>query len=219
MVRVKICGITNLQDAMAAIELGTDGLGFNFYKKSPRYIEPSKAKPIIEALPPLISVVGIFVDEYSPERVMTIAHAIGISSVQLHGSESPEYVKQLSGLRVIKAFLIDEKFEAERIAAYPVNAYLLDTHDPDQIGGTGRSFDWNIALSAKKHGHIILAGGLNTHNIFEAIRTVGPYGVDICSSVESQPGTKDFLKMKSLFHEINRARRELSLAATDGVKS
>src|SRR6476619_3060371 len=111
MARVKICGITNLEDAQQAISLGADALGFNFYKRSPRYLEPSKAKLIIKALPPLVSLVGIFVDEFSPDRILSIAHAIGIGSVQLHGSEAPEYVKRVSELRVIKAFRVADDFD------------------------------------------------------------------------------------------------------------
>ncbi len=210
MVKVKICGITNLQDAYDAIDLGADCLGFNFYRKSPRYIEPAKAKPIIEALPPLISLVGIFVDEYSPERLMTISHAVGISTVQLHGSESPEYVKKISGLRVIKAFRVDTAFDVKRFSEYSPSAYLLDAYDADQAGGTGKTFSWDIAVSGKAYGRVILAGGLNAENIYQAIRTVEPYAVDVCSGVEGQPGKKDIEKMKSLFNEIHRARLEFA---------
>lgn len=216
MVKVKICGITDLQDAVAAIDLGAHALGFNFYKKSPRYVEPTQAKSIAEALPPLVSLVGVFADEYSPERVMNIAHAIGITSVQLHGSESPEYVKRLSGLRVIKAFRVDDQFDVQQMAAYPVNTFLLDAHVPGHFGGTGRTFDWDVAVAAKKHGRIVLAGGLSSENIFEAIRRVEPYAVDICSGVESQPGKKDLKKMKDLFCEINRACCELGRASAEG---
>jgi phosphoribosylanthranilate isomerase len=214
MVRVKICGITNLEDAKAAIDLGADALGFNFYKRSPRYVEPTTAKPIVEALPPLVSLVGIFVDEFSPERILSIIHAIGIGSVQLHGSESPDYARKISELRLIKAFRVDEKFEVGQLASYRVGAYLLDAYDPKQVGGTGQTFNWDIAIAAKQHGRVILAGGLGPENVYDAILHVRPYAVDICSSIESEPGKKDLAKMATLFREINRAR--VALTASDG---
>jgi phosphoribosylanthranilate isomerase len=214
MVRVKICGITNLEDAKAAIDLGADALGFNFYRRSPRYVEPINAKPIVEALPPLVSLVGIFVDEFSPERILSIIHAIGIGSVQLHGSESPDYARKISELRLIKAFRVDEKFEVGQLVSYRVGAYLLDAYDPKQVGGTGQTFNWDIAIAAKQHGRVILAGGLGPENVYDAILHVRPYAVDICSSIESEPGKKDLAKMETLFREINRAR--VALTASDG---
>ncbi len=216
MVKVKICGITNLQDALSAIELGAHALGFNFCRRSPRYIEPSQAKSLVDSLPALVSLVGVFVDEYSPERVMNIAHAIGISSVQLHGSESPEYVKKLSGVRVIKAIRVEEQFRVEQMADYPVSTFLLDTHVDGLAGGTGKTFDWSIALGAKRYGRVILAGGLTAENVLEAMRRVEPYAIDICSGVESLPGRKDLNKMKALFEEINRAGRELGRVSVEG---
>ena len=206
MVKVKICGITNLEDAQLAVELGADALGFNFYKKSPRYIEPSRAKLIIEELPPLVSTVGIFADEFSPERISSIAHAVGLDAVQLHGSESPEYVKKVDELRVIKAFRVDGNFDLALLSLYSAGAYLLDSYDPENAGGTGRVFDWEIAIAAKAYGRIILAGGLKAENIVDAIGRVRPYAVDICSGVESVPGKKDHLKMTALFHQVHQFR-------------
>ena len=213
MVRVKICGITNLEDAQEAIRLGADALGFNFYKRSSRYIEPAKAKPIIEALPPLISLVGIFVDEFSPERIRSIAHAIGLGTIQLHGSESPEYVKKISEVRIIKAFRVGENFDLTQLAAFRVGAYLLDAYDATQLGGTGKTFNWGVAVQAKQHGRVILAGGLSSENVAEAILQVRPYAVDVCSAIESEPGKKDFQKMEALFREVHRARSLLSSQA------
>jgi phosphoribosylanthranilate isomerase len=210
MVRVKICGITNLEDAQEAINLGADALGFNFYKRSSRYIEPAKAKPIIEALPPLISLVGIFVDEFSPERIRSIAHAIGLGTIQLHGSESPEYVKKISEVRIIKAFRVGENFDLTQLAAFRVGAYLLDAYDAKQLGGTGKTFNWDVAVQAKQHGRVILAGGLSSENVAEAVLQVRPYAVDVCSAIESEPGKKDFQKMEALFREIHRARTLLA---------
>ena len=205
MVRIKICGITNLEDALAAISLGADALGFNFYKRSPRYIEPSKAKPIIEALPPLISLVGVFADEFSPERIRSVAHAIGLGTIQLHGSESPEYAKKISEVRIIKAFQVSEDFDLKQLSAFRVGAYLLDAYDAKQLGGTGKTFNWDVAVRAKEHGRVILAGGLSSENVAEAILQVRPYAVDVCSSIESEPGKKDFQKMDTFFREAHRA--------------
>lgn len=210
MVRVKICGITNFEDAHEAINLGADALGFNFYKRSPRYLEPAKAKPIIEALPPLISLVGIFADEFSPERIRTIAHAVGLGTIQLHGSESPEYIRKISEVRIIKAFRVNESFDVSQLAAYQVGAYLLDTYDSKQLGGTGKTFNWDVAAQAKPYGRVILAGGLSPENVADAILQVRPYAVDICSAIESEPGKKDFQKMEALFREVQRARSLLA---------
>src|SRR3974377_879082 len=125
MTKIKICGITDLQDAEAAIALGADALGFNFYKRSPRYIEPAKAKSIVGALPPIVSLIGVFVDEFSPDRIMRMTHAMGMGTVQLHGSETAEYVKQLNELRVIKAFRVDPTFNPNQLSRFAVNAFLL----------------------------------------------------------------------------------------------
>jgi phosphoribosylanthranilate isomerase len=212
MVKIKVCGITNTEDARMAVALGADALGFNFYKKSPRYIEPAKAKSIIEVLPPFISLVAIFVDEYSPERVMRMAHAVGIGTVQLHGSEPPSYVKHLSELRLIKAFRVNEHFDPVELATYPASAFLLDAYDPGVFGGTGKSFSWDLAVEAKKYGRIILAGGLSAENVNEAICRVEPYAVDVCSGTEKEPGRKDQHKMEAFFDEVRRTYTELARA-------
>jgi phosphoribosylanthranilate isomerase len=209
MVKVKICGITNLEDALLASELGADALGFNFSKKSPRYIDPSQAKAVLEKLPPLIQAIGVFVDEFSPERVVKIAQGVGINTVQLHGNETPAYTRKISELRVIKAFRVADSFSVEVLAEYPADTYLLDTYVPGQPGGTGRTFNWDIAIAAKKAGKIILAGGLTPENIREAILTVQPFAVDICSGIEKSPGRKDPQKMKMLFRAITQSRVEI----------
>ncbi|HVN79172.1 MAG TPA: phosphoribosylanthranilate isomerase [Terriglobia bacterium] len=210
MTKIKICGITDIQDAEAAIALGADALGFNFYKRSPRYIEPAKAKTIVEALPPIVSLIGVFVDEFSPDRVMSMTHAVGMGTVQLHGSESAEYIKHLSELRVIKAFRVDATFDVNQLSRYAVNAFLLDAFEEGIHGGTGKTFNWDLAIEAKKHGRIILAGGLGPENIYEAIRKVEPYAVDVCSGVETEPGKKDFKKLDALFREIRRVQSDMS---------
>ncbi len=207
-VKTKICGITNPEDARAAVELGADALGFNFYLKSPRYIEPERARLLIEGLPPLVSTVGVFVDERRPQQVVEIARATGLGTVQLHGSESPEYTRQIRPLPVFKAFGVGTGLELDRIAAFPVQAFLLDTAGGALPGGTGKAFDWDLALAAKRIGRVILAGGLNPDNVYEAICRVRPYGIDVCSGIEREPGRKDHRKMAALFDEIHRARRE-----------
>ena len=208
-VKTKICGITNPEDARVAVELGADALGFNFYRKSPRYIEPERARLLIEGLPPLVSTVGIFVDERRPEQVVEIARATGLGTVQLHGSESPDYTRQIRPLPVFKAFGVGPKLQLDRISAFPVQAFLLDTAGGALPGGTGRAFDWDLALAAKRFGRLILAGGLNPDNVYEAICRVRPYGIDVCSGIEREPGRKDHRKMAALFDEIHRARRDL----------
>lgn len=209
MVKVKICGITNLEDALLAIDLGADALGFNFYKKSPRYLDPTQAKSIIEKLPPLVSVVGIFVDEFSPDRVTKIARGIGLNTIQLHGQESADYTRKIRELRVIKAFRVSEDFSLSQLSEYPIGTFLLDAYVPGQPGGTGQSFNWEVALAAKKMGRIILAGGLTPANIRQAALTVQPYALDVCSGVEEYPGKKNLQKMIALFHEISQARSEV----------
>lgn len=209
MVKVKICGITDLNDALLASEMGADAVGFNFCRKSPRYIDPSQAKAIIEKLPPLIQAVGIFVDEFSPERVVKISQGVGINTVQLHGSESPSYIRKMSELRVIKALRVSDNFSVELMSEYSVSTFLLDTYVPGQPGGTGQTFNWGIAIAAKKQGKIILAGGLTPANVHDAILTVQPFAVDICSGIEKSPGRKDPHKMEMLFKAINKSRAEL----------
>jgi phosphoribosylanthranilate isomerase len=204
MLRIKICGITNPEDALAAIKYGADALGFVFYSESPRSITPDKAKEIISLLPPFITTVGVFVDEKVSDIEKTVQHT-GIDIVQLHGSEPPEYCKDISSKRVIKAIRIKELTDLEPLKHYRASAFLLDTYTPDSIGGTGLVFNWEIAIEAKRFGRIILAGGLTPENIEDAVKMVQPYGIDVASGVEgSEKGKKDHNKLR-LF--IERARK------------
>jgi phosphoribosylanthranilate isomerase len=203
MVKIKICGITNLEDAKAAVDFGADALGFVFYGKSPRSVSPARAASIISKLPPFISTVGVFVDE-SPEEIRKIAKETSIGIIQLHGDEPPEACR-LPG-SVIKGIRVKSLESLDPLTAYQeyVSAFLLDAYAPDMPGGTGQVFNWDIAVEAKKFGRVILAGGLNHENISEAVRRVRPYAVDVSSGVELGKGKKDLLKMK-LFIERAKA--------------
>ncbi len=205
MVKIKICGITNIDDAMAAVDYGADALGFNFFKKSPRYIEPHKAAEIIAQLPPFIVPVAIFVNERE-ERIREILQSACIHGVQFHGDETPEFCQRF-GNHVIKAFQVKDKESIKHMAHYRVSAYLLDSYREGVRGGTGETFDWHLAVVAKTFGRIILAGGLNPDNVAEAVKLVQPYGVDVAGGVEREKGIKDHAKLKKFIVEVRRASR------------
>ncbi len=202
MVKVKICGITNLEDALEAVAHGADALGFVFFKKSPRYISPSKAKAIIKKLPPYILSVGVFVNE-NKKIVEKIVSQTGINVIQLHGDEPPKACNL--SRPVVKAIRVKSLENLEILSKYKdkVSAFLLDTYTPEVFGGSGQIFNWDIAVEAKQFGQIILAGGLTPENIEQAIRWVHPYAVDVSSGVEEEKGKKDHMKIK-LF--IERAK-------------
>jgi len=206
--RIKICGITNLEDALLSAYLGADALGFIFAKESPRAITPESARSIIDKLPPFIVSVGVFVDSPEEEIVSIIKHT-GIQCVQLHGNESPSDYSKIK-IPVIKAFRVNEHFQMDTLLRFPALAYLLDTFVKEKAGGTGKTFDWDIAIAAQSYGKIILAGGLTPENIADAIRKVHPYGIDINSGVESSPGNKDKRKLQKLFNTIQILRVEQS---------
>lgn len=202
MVRVKICGITNLEDATAAIDFGAEALGFVFFKGSPRYVTVEQAAAIVCKLPAFVTTVGVFVDE-SPETISSAISGAGIDVVQLHGEEKTEACR--FSRRSIKAIRIKSIDSLEPLKDFKdlVSAFLLDAYAPNTLGGTGRIFNWDIAVEAKQFGRIILAGGLTPDNIQDAVRHVRPYGVDVSSGVEREKGKKDHQKMK-LF--IERAK-------------
>jgi phosphoribosylanthranilate isomerase len=202
MIRIKICGITNSEDAMAAADYGADALGFVFHQRSPRNISPETAKMIISELPPYVTAVGVFVDE-KPVNIENIVRFSGLDIIQLHGSESPEMCSMSK--KVVKAVRVKDLTSLEPLKKYKVSAFLLDTYSPRATGGTGRAFNWDIAVEAKKIGRIILAGGLTPENVEEAIRWVKPFAVDVSTGVEgSKKGKKD---LKKLQHFIERARK------------
>ena len=202
MIRIKICGITNLEDALLAAELGADALGFIFYPKSPRKVEPEAARSIIAQLPPFVAAVGVFVDEESA-TVRGMAAKVGLDWVQLHGQESPDYCRGL-GLKVIKAFRIKDDNSLRELAPYrdAVQALLLDTYKPGQVGGTGEIFDWHLAREAQKYGRIILAGGLTAANVAQAIAIAAPAAVDAASGTEAVPGKKDPEKLRAFLAAV-----------------
>ncbi len=204
MVRVKICGITNLEDALLAAELGVDALGFIFYPKSPRAVSPGAAREIIRRLPPFVLTVGVFVDD-EPARVEEIAAYAGLDWLQLHGAESPDYCRTV-GRRVIKGFRVKGEESLPQLAPYQgaVQAFLLDAYKPGKPGGTGETFDWELARQAKAYGPLILAGGLTPENVAGAIRVAQPAAVDVASGVEAAPGKKDPDKLKA-FMEAARS--------------
>lgn len=189
--KVKICGITNLEDARAAVEAGAEMLGFNFYRRSPRYVTPGAARRVIEQLPGGVLGVGVFVNEEGPEAVVRLAAEAGVGAVQLHGAETPEFCARLGGLRTIKALRAGGNFTAEGAAAYPTEAVLLDAYVEGEWGGTGRTLDWELARRARELvPRLILAGGLTHENVAAAVRAVRPFAVDACSGVEVSPGRK-----------------------------
>ena len=206
MVTVKICGITNLEDALASCEYGADAIGFIFYRNSPRFIEPHKAGEIIKKIPPFVAAVGVFVNE-DISAVNKIAREAGLNAVQLHGNESTEFCEKITG-RVIKSFKV-KKGEAETLyhemENYNVSAYLLYTYKEELDGGTGVVFDWDIAMEAGRLGRIILAGGLTPENVADAIKKARPYAVDVSSGVEERPGKKDLKKVREFIRKAKGA--------------
>jgi len=207
MTFIKICGITNLDDALAAVDAGADALGFNFYKPSPRYITTDAARAIIDELPESILTVGVFVNEPSPESAENRAREAGITAIQLHGDESPDYCRQLTPRFVIKALAADPDFDTQRANDYDVEAILLDTKDEALRGGTGRTFDWSIAQRVRRTvPKLFLAGGLSLQNIEDAIISVDPYGVDACSALEKAPGLKDHERMRVFVKKIRSVK-------------
>jgi phosphoribosylanthranilate isomerase len=207
MTRIKICGITSLEDALLAAELGAQALGFIFYPKSPRAITPLAARQIIAQLPPLVLSVGVFVNE-AAAMVMEIAEMVRLDWVQLHGDEPPEYCRYLSR-NVLKAIAVKDRSSLDRMKQYQgcVRAFLLDTHKEGQKGGTGESFDWSLARQAKENGSLVLAGGLNPENVAAAIREVSPLAVDVASGVEAAPGRKDHNRLRAFFKAVASADR------------
>jgi phosphoribosylanthranilate isomerase len=194
--RIKVCGITRVDDALAAVDFGVDALGFIFVPASPRYITPSGAAEIIKRLPPFVAKVGVFVNE-APNLVLEASRTAGVDVAQLHGDEPPDYCAGFP-MPVIKVFSVDADFDPSVMRRYDVAGYLLDTWDPKRRGGSGNTFDWSIAAKAcGLYDTVILSGGLGPLNVREAIEAVRPYAVDLNSGVEVSPGVKDHDKIKA----------------------
>lgn len=203
MTRIKICGITNRTDAQAAVSAGADFLGFNFYLKSPRYIEPSQVRDVLADIPKAVGTVGVFVNE-DVDRIRSVCDASGIGMVQLHGDEGPDFCDRLE-FPVIKAIRIGGPDDLAGIEEYKVRAILVDSRTR-QYGGSGVKPDWELAAAAvEKCERLILAGGLNPHNVKEAIRAVGPWAVDVASGIEKEPGIKDHDMMMEFIKAVRDA--------------
>jgi phosphoribosylanthranilate isomerase len=205
MPRVKICGITNLDDARYASACGADALGFVFYKDSPRCVDPGQAQRIIAELPPMITTVGLFVNE-SPDRIRQTVEFCGLNAVQLHGDEKPDQCCY-APYRVIKALRLRPGIDDSVFSSYQVSALLLDAYVPDKPGGTGQRCDWDRAKKIASRHRVILAGGLNPDNVTEAVRQVQPYAVDVSSGVEIKPGQKDPEKVASFIRMARESYR------------
>ncbi len=195
-VKVKICGITSVSDALAAAEAGADLIGLMFYERSPRSVSLDRAAEIAAALPPFVARVGVFVNP--TEAVVEEAIACcGLNMLQFHGDEPPEFCTRF-GVMSMKAFRIRDAESLQALPNYATDAWLLDAFTPGQLGGTGERFNWNLAVEAGKFGRpILLAGGLTPENVAEAIRCARPFGVDVSSGVESSPGKKDAAKVRA----------------------
>ena len=204
-VKVKVCGMTSLKDALVAVEEGADAVGFIFYKKSPRSVTMKIVREIVLELPPFVDTVGVFVDE-TAVQINKIADYCNLDIIQLHGDESPTFCKRIRR-KVIKAFRIKDMQSVKKISSFQVSGFLLDTFSENLHGGTGKVFDWNLVLPAKKFGPVIMAGGLTPNNVQQAVRQVRPYGVDVCSGVESEPGIKDHKKVRAFLKNAKAGRK------------
>lgn len=201
MTRVKICGITRLEDALLATDLGAFALGFVFWPQSPRAIDVARARAIVEALPAHVLKVGVFVDQ-PVEDVKHIAAATSLNAIQLHGQESPDYVRQFER-PVFKSMAVSPSFVVGQMDEIPNHAtVLLDAHDPVKRGGTGRTIDWTLAAAASARRPVILSGGITPENVRPALAAVRPFAIDVSSGVERSPGVKDAERLRSLFDAV-----------------
>jgi len=202
--RIKVCGITRLDDARCAVELGVDALGFVFWPGSPRRVSAAQAAAIAAALPPFVAAVGVFVNQPLDE-IAAVASAAGLTAIQLHGDEAPEIWARVPG-RCIRAIGVGAGFDGAALAAWPAGVWpLLDADDPARRGGTGRVVDWDAAARAARTRRVILAGGLDASNIFEAITRVRPFAVDVSSGVETRPGVKDADRLRAFVEGVAAA--------------
>ena len=215
MTLVKICGVTNLEDALLCVGAGADMLGFNFYPRSPRYVAPEIARDIIARLPASVVTVGVFVNEESPRRVEELATLANVAAVQLHGDEPAAYCRALEGRLVIKALRVATDFAPESAASCGTRAVLLDAYSRDLYGGTGDVFDWSAARRVRALvPQLFLAGGLGPHNVSAAVRAVAPYAVDACSLLERAPGLKDMERVRAFVAAVRQADEAVASSAS-----
>ena len=212
MIEIKICGITNREDALVAAALGANALGFIFHPASPRYVSPIEAKEIIKLLPPTITRVGVFVNSGEAE-VKKTADICGLDVIQLHGDESPEYCRRFPPESIVKAVFLNSDNDLACLESYHVRAFLADSRHDGRYGGTGRKADWELAARTAEKYPLIIAGGLNETNIAAALTTVKPVAVDINSGIEKAPGIKDHERMKRIIGIV----KNMKLSATAGA--
>jgi phosphoribosylanthranilate isomerase len=212
-IRIKMCGTTGIEDARAAVDAGVDALGFIFYEKSPRNVDPEVARLIIEELPPFVDTVGVFVDR-NREEVEEIIRFCRLDYAQLHGNESPKYCERLARFaapcQILKALRVGPHLQAENAAPYSehVKGFLLDTYSKDQVGGTGMRFDWSLISRLQLTKTFILAGGLTVDNVEDAVRSVRPYALDVNSGVEKRPGKKDHKLIRTFVKTVRRLEQQ-----------
>ena len=205
MVKVKICGITNLEDALASVKAGCDAIGFVFYKKSPRYIAPAKVKDIVNQLPKQVIKVGVFANS-KEKTIKDIAKSCSLDILQFHGNESPQFVRRFKGLKIIKAFRVKDRADLKKILKYKTFAYLFDTFVKSKVGGTGKRFDWKLVRHIDNIKRpVFLSGGLTAENVKNALEVVKPHWVDVSSSVEASLGKKDHKKVKEFVRIVKKS--------------
>lgn len=210
-----MCGIKRLEDALLAVELGAAALGFNFYRPSPRYIDPATARAVIERLPPFVTAVGVYASETEIGSITATAREAGVAAIQLHGPRFPDLDGWPTSYPLIRAVAVANDFRSESLSNLRANSFLLDACHPNLSGGTGRSFDWELARNATRYGTIIVAGGLNPGNVGRAIQTVRPFAVDVASGVESTPGQKDPRLLRAFFVAVKEADHDLLQVAEE----
>lgn len=199
--RIKICGITNSEDLGKAVFYGATSVGFVFHKKSPRYVSPSKARKLVEELPPFVTPVGVFVN-LKERAIKDICRFTRINTIQLHGDEEMDFCRRLKEYKIIKGFRVNDKFDMKAVNRYKVDAYLFDAFQEDSYGGTGKSFQWRLLERVKFERPVILSGGLTPENVKEAISIVQPFAVDVSSGVERIAGVKDPKKIRAFIEAV-----------------
>jgi phosphoribosylanthranilate isomerase len=214
-IQIKICGVTNANDARTCVELGADMIGFNFYPASPRYIEPANVRQIVDVLPARTCAVGVFVDA-DPAEIRKLAKTARVRCVQLHGHTTPESCSELAReFRVIRALSTDMRFDPEYAAAFLHCDVLIDAYHPVLRGGTGQMCDWSAARAALRYTRfLILSGGLNVKNVGQAIAAVTPHAVDVCSGIESAPGVKDHRALERFISAVRAGERSVRATST-----